>query len=271
MSALPRPEVLGADDGERVRELIERRNIEPVEALLPAARTAIRRYFRFEIEGLDRIPAKGPVLIVSNHSGGGWSPDAAAFVVEFLSHFGTDRPLHFLGHSALVRSPVVGSVLSRFGVLPASRDIAVEALGRGACVMVFPGGEVELHRPFYARDEIRFQGRTGFLSLAGEADVPLVPLVMSGGQSTFLPVADGRWLARVTGFRRLTGIKTLPVAAGIPWGFTVGNLLGWIPLPATIRARVLDPIDVSQFDDLEHAYEQVTASMQTELRHLSRR
>lgn len=270
MSALSRSETPRGGDGPAF-ELLERRALGPVEALLPAARAAIRRYFRFEVEGLDRIPAKGPALIVSNHSGGGWSPDVAAFVIEFLGHFGVDRPLHFLGHQALLRSPLVGSVLTRFGVLPASRSVAIEALRRGACVMVFPGGEVELHRPFYARDRIRFQGRTGFLSLAGEADVPLVPLVMSGAQRSFLPIADGRRLARVTGFQKLTGVKTLPFAAGIPWGLTVGNLLGWLPLPVTIKARILEPVDASTFDDLEEGYEHVTSLMQDELYDLSRR
>ncbi|HVM40548.1 MAG TPA: glycerol acyltransferase, partial [Acidimicrobiia bacterium] len=91
----------------------------------------------------------------------------------------------------------------------------------------------------------------------------------AGGQQTYLPITDGRRLAEITGFRRLFGVKVLPVAAGVPFGLTIGNLAGWIPLPARLSIEVLDPVDVRRFRDLGDAYRHVTGVMQATLTRLT--
>src|SRR5438874_1085897 len=92
--------------------------------------------------------------------------------------------------------PIEAARKSLISGAAADPDIAKTALGRGACVLVYPGGDVETHRPWTARNEVRFDGRKGFLRLAQEAGVPIVPVVAVGGQETFIPLTDGRRLAR---------------------------------------------------------------------------
>ena len=117
-------------------------------------------------------------------------------------------------------------------------------LGRGHSVLVYPGGDVDTHRPWTARHEIRFDGRKGFLRLAKEAGVPIVPVVSVGGQDTFLPLTDGRAAARFLRLDKLARLKVLPVSLALPWGLNVGDFLGHIPLPAKIRMELMEPIDV---------------------------
>ena len=110
-----------------------------------------------------------------------------------------ERPIYALAHSLVTSWPVVGSLGKRWGIITAGPKIAEAALASGASVLVYPGGDVETHRPWTARHEIRFDGRKGFLRLALASRVPIVPVVSSGGQDTFLPITDGRGIARALG------------------------------------------------------------------------
>jgi 1-acyl-sn-glycerol-3-phosphate acyltransferase len=138
---------------------------------------------------------------------------------------------------------------------------------------VYPGGDVETHRPWSARHEIRFDGRKGFLRLAKEAGVPIVPVVSVGGQDTYFPLTDGRRLAEVLRLDKLARLKVLPVSLALPWGVNIGDFMGHIPLPAKIRQEVLDPIDVNEMfgddADSDEAYEYVTTRMQEALTSLA--
>jgi len=136
-------------------------------------------------------------------------------------------------------------------------------------VLVYPGGDIEVHRPWSARHEIRFAGRKGFLRLAKEANVPIVPVVSLGGQDTYFPITDGQWIARALKLDKLARLKVLPISLALPWGLNVGDFLGHLPLPAKIRQEVLEPIDVvSKFGDdadSDDAYDYVTGRMQETL------
>jgi 1-acyl-sn-glycerol-3-phosphate acyltransferase len=228
-------------------------------------------YFRAEIRGLDRVPEDRPVLFVGNHSGGNMTPDSLVFVLGFNTFFGVERPLYALAHSLVTSWPVIGNVARKWGIVTAGPDAATAALESGACVLVYPGGDVETHRPWTARHEIRFSGRKGFLRIARDAGVPIVPVVASGGQQTYLPLTDGARLARAMRLDRLGRLKVLPVSLALPWGLNVGDLLGHLPLPVKLRVEVLPPIDVAERfgDDDDRAYDYVTSLMQETLEALA--
>lgn len=227
-------------------------------------------YFRAEVRGLDRVPEEGPVLFVGNHSGGNMTPDSLVFMLAFNTYFDVGRPIYALAHALVTSFPLIGRLGKRWGIITAGREVAKATLATGACVLVYPGGDVEVHRPWTARNEIRFDGRKGFLTTAKEARVPIVPVVSCGGQSTFLPLTDGRRLAEVLRLNRLGRLKVLPISLALPWGLNVGDMLGHIPLPAKILQEVLAPIDVVERFGYEHAdsdeaYGYVTSLMQETL------
>ena len=109
-----------------------------------------------------------------------------------------------------------------------------------------------------------FGGRRGFIRLAKERKVPLVPVVAIGGQETALFLSRGERLAKLLGLDRMFRLKVLPISLALPWGLNVGDMLGHIPLPAKLTIEVLEPIDVSGMD-VDEAYELVTGEMQKTL------
>ena len=244
---------------------------EHIRRTLPLNKALVRAYFRSEVDGFENIP-DGPALLVGNHSGGTLIADTFAFAFEFYDHFGPDRRFHQLAHDVAARMPGFG-MLRRYGVLAASHENAKKAFAKGAPVLVYPGGDWETFRPSWHSDQIEFGGRKGFIKLALEEGVPIVPVVAIGGQETALFVTRGRRLAKVTGLDRFARIKVLPIAIAPPFGLSVLDLPPRLPLPAKIKVEVRPPIDLRErfgpAADIEHIYDEVTGEMQESLSSLS--
>ncbi len=198
-------------------------------------------WFRSEVRGLESFPPGG-ALIVSNHSGGPFAMDVPVLWPAFFEKFGYVRQLYTLGHDLLFRGPLAG-VMMRLGMIRASRDNAVAALRSGATVVVFPGGDYDALRPTLQQSTIDFSGRTGYVTTAIEAGVPIVPIVSIGGQETQLFLTRGTWLAKRLGVKRVTRVEQVPVSFGFPFGLSVGAIN--VPLPAKIVTQVLEPIDIT--------------------------
>src|SRR3954454_19040866 len=237
---------------------------EYIRRILPLWRAIMGTYFRGEVRGLDNIPEEGPSLLVGNHSGGTMIADTFVFTGEFYDHFGPERRFHQLAHDIAARMPAVG--INRWGTVAASHDNARKAFEKGAPVLVYPGGDYETFRPSWHSDQIEFGGRKGFIKLALEHDVPIVPVVAIGGQETALFLTRGETAAKVTRWSDLTRIKVLPVALAPPFGISLMDLPTRLPLPAKITVEVLPPIDLAERfgpdADHEDVYEQVTGEMQ---------
>jgi 1-acyl-sn-glycerol-3-phosphate acyltransferase len=198
-------------------------------------------YFRAEVRGLHNIPAEGPVLLVGNHSGGNLTPDTTVFSLAFNTYFGVERRFYQLAHNLVLAMPGL-SLLRKFGTVAASHENAHKALESGAALLVYPGGDYEVHRPIWEGNRVDFNGRKGYIRLALEKDVPIVPVVAIGGQETSIFLSRGERLARLLGLDRAFRLKVLPVSLAIPWGLNVGDMLGHVPLPAKITIEVLPPI-----------------------------
>ena len=85
-------------------------------------------------------------------------------------------------------------------------------------MLVYPGGDYEVHRPSWEGRRVDFGGRKGFLRLALEEGVPIVPVVSIGGQETSLFLSRGERLAKLLALDRLFRLKVLPISVGIPGG-----------------------------------------------------
>jgi 1-acyl-sn-glycerol-3-phosphate acyltransferase len=239
---------------------------------LPLMDALFGNYFRGEVRGLENIPEDGPALLVGNHSGGTLIADTFVFAQEFYKRFGPDRRFHQLAHSVAARMPGLG-LIRRWGVLVASHDNARKAFKRGAPLLVYPGGDYETFRPSTHSDQIEFGGRKGFVKLALDEGVPIVPVVSIGGQETALFVTRGERAARLTGLAKLARIKVLPVQIAPPFGITVLDLPGRLPLPAKITIQVMPPVDLKERfgpePDPEVVYDELTGEMQDALDDLS--
>jgi 1-acyl-sn-glycerol-3-phosphate acyltransferase len=230
-------------------------------------------WHRADVRGLEHIPETGPVLLVGNHSGGNASPDTLIFTLAFCARFGVERRFHQLAHNLVVSYPVLGGMLRRFGAVAASPDNARRALRSGAAVLVYPGGDWEVSRPSWRSARIDFGGRRGFLRLALEEGVPVVPVVSIGGQETALFLSRGERLARLLRLDRTLRLTTLPLSLALPWGLNVGDLFSHLPLPAKITIQCLPPIDLEErfgpHPDVADVYDAVVADMQDTLSDLA--
>ncbi len=242
---------------------LDERDPDYIRETLPGLWMLASLYFRADVRGLHHIPADGPVLLVGNHSGGNITPDTIVFTLAFSTYFGVERRFHQLAHNLVLSMPGLSS-LRKYGTVAATPENAALALERGAALLVYPGGDYEVHRPSWESAKVDFGGRRGFIRLAQERDVPLVPVVAIGGQETALFLSRGERLAKLFGLDRMFRLKVLPISLALPWGLNVGDMLGHIPLPAKLTIQVLEPIDVSGMD-VDEAYELVTGEMQRAL------
>jgi len=242
---------------------LDERDPDYIRETLPGLWMLASLYFRAEVRGLQNIPEEGPVLLVGNHSGGNLTPDTHVFTLAFSTYFGVERRFHQLAHNLVLSMPGLG-MLRKYGTVAATPENAERALDVGAALLVYPGGDYEVHRPTWESARVDFGGRRGFIRLAKAKGVPLVPVVAIGGQETALFLSRGEGLARLLGLDRMFRLKVLPISLALPWVLNVGDMLGHIPLPAKITMQVLEPIDVSSMD-VDEAYELVLGQMQTAL------
>ncbi|HEV2813133.1 MAG TPA: lysophospholipid acyltransferase family protein [Solirubrobacteraceae bacterium] len=260
---------IGSQVSKRIPEAnLDDRDPDSIRETLPGLWRLASLYFRGEVRGLGNIPEKGPVLLVGNHSGGNLTVDSGVFMLGFSAYFGVEREIYSLAHNLVVSMPGLG-FLKRWGVVAASRDNARKALEDENALLVYPGGDYEVHRPVWERNKVDFDGRKGWIRTALEHDVPVVPVVAIGGQETSLFLSRGETLAKLLMLDRAFRLKVLPISLAIPWGLNVGDFLGHVPLPAKITIETLPPIrlreEFGEQPDLDEVYDHVLRLMQETL------
>jgi 1-acyl-sn-glycerol-3-phosphate acyltransferase len=128
--------------------------------------------------GVERVPATGPAVVVSNHLSIS-DPVVLACALRRAGRRGT-----FLAMAEAFSWPVVGWLLRRTGQIPVRRGLdpaaalqpALDALEAGWVVALYPEGKVTTepdYRPLA-------RGRTGAVRLALEAGCPIVPVAQWG-------------------------------------------------------------------------------------------
>ncbi len=149
---------------------------EVVHAVLPPAAKLI---WRPHVEGLENIPADGPVIVASNH---------LSFADSMVIPFVVPRRVAFLAKKDYFTGTGVKGALVRgwfegIGMVPVDRDdtrsalesldVALEVLGRGLAFGIYPEGA-------RSRDGRLYRGRTGVAHLALTSGAPVVPVGLIG-------------------------------------------------------------------------------------------
>ena len=164
-------------------------------------------FFRMRVTHRERLPARGGVLVVSNHQ---------SYLDPALVAIGMPRPFHpmareslfkFLPFALLIRS------LYAFPVRRASADLgavreAMRRLKDGAVVLMFPEGT-------RTRDGSIAPFHAGPIAIAGRAGVPVVPAVIEGAFDAWPRTC---WLPRPHTIRVAFGrpLSAEEVASGDP-------------------------------------------------------
>jgi 1-acyl-sn-glycerol-3-phosphate acyltransferase len=203
---------------------------------LHAVLAALYQYWwRIEAVGLERVPAAGPAILVTNRGGALVPYEALMIRLALASEHPARRAARPLLEDWIAQLPVLGPGLVGWGAL---RDGAVNvrrALERGEAVIAYPEGRQALAKPFRSRYRLARFGRAGFARLAIETGAPVVPVAVIGAEEIH-PV-----LARVDVAGRLIGLPTLPITPTFPWL----GLAGLVPLPTKWTLLVGEPVDVA--------------------------
>lgn len=189
---------------------------------------ALKEYFRYEVVGLEKIPAKGPAVVVMNH--GLLAVDALLLGLEVFRE--TGRVLRTLAAHFVFQIPIIRRFFLSAGVVDGNQVTAEQLLEQGEIVAIMPGGVREACKPTSQQYSLRWEGRTGFVSLALRHSVPVIPAACVGNDELFYVFNDGVDTARRMGLKNLP----LPLFLG----------LGLLPLPSKLTHYIGEPI---RFDE----------------------
>ncbi len=141
-----------------------------------------RYWFRVEWEGLEKIPLHGGALLIANH-GGAIPSDAPAIMHGIEEELG--RPVYGLADYFFRTVPVVGTMWSRTGGVPAHPDNAYRLLhDQQQLALVFPEGTKATSKTYTDRYRLRRFGRGGFVEIAMRAGVPIIPIAVVGAEES---------------------------------------------------------------------------------------
>jgi 1-acyl-sn-glycerol-3-phosphate acyltransferase len=205
------------------------------------------KYFRVDLRGLEHVPATGPALLVANHSGG-LPYDGMLLMYGIRRNHPQHRALRALVATFAFRSRVSAPVVTRYGCVRASMENGARLLGRGELVAAFPEGLRGVGKLYRERYRLTRFGRGGFVRLAAEAGVPILPVAVIGAEEIHPVIGKLHTLARPL------GLPYIPVTPTFPF---LGPL-GLLPLPTKwtieIGAPILPPpVDAGEKNVLEVA------------------
>lgn len=196
------------------------------ERWLGLVRTTLWTYFRPQIIGAEHL-VPGRAMVVGCHSGV-LPYDAACTLVAI--HEATGRYARAIGDNLFGRISFVEQFLRQQGAVVGRVDTLEGMLRAGNLVLVFPGGALDMERPYLTR---RYQvlphrgfapGRGGYIKIALRTHSPIVPLAVVGAEEAHVMLGSVPLLAR---------------AIGVPF-FPL--LLFPLPLPTKLYIRFGKPI-----------------------------
>jgi len=191
-----------------------------------------RHWFRAEWEGLEKLPRTGGALLVANHAGA--IPSDAPVIMHGIE---TDigRPVYGLADYLFRSLPVVGTMWSRTGGVPAHPDNAYRLLRQQQqLVVVFPEGTKGTGKLYRERYQLRRFGRGGFVEIAMRAGVPIIPIAVVGAEES-MPI-----IFKSSSVARALKLPYFPITANM---LAFGPLLGSVLyFPAKFKLKVLDPV-----------------------------
>lgn len=179
----------------------------------------LRKYFRMEIEGIENIPRRGPVIIAPNHSG--YSGFDAFLLGHVIQKEGKRIP-RVLTHHFWFLTETTAIPAQKMGFTEATYENGVNALKKGNAIVIFPEGEHGNFKPTKERYQLQ-EFKRGFVRMALECQCPIVPAVIIGAEETHI------------------NLKTLKFTKFLK-GSVIPLPLNVIPLPAKWRIRFLQPI-----------------------------
>lgn len=141
------------------------------------ARSLCRLYLKifrgFKVEGLEKMPKTGPVILAANHISY-MDPVAIGCAIE--------RPIRFLAKEELFRIPLFNTLIRALGAFPVKRGsgdrgalrASLEILEQGNCFGIFPEGQRN------RTHQLLLPLKPGAAMLAAKTKAVVVPIALKG-------------------------------------------------------------------------------------------
>lgn len=157
------------------------------------------RWIEAHLHDSERIP-DGGCLLVGNH--GPLGIDTPVLVHALHARHG--RLVRPLADRLLFRNAVGRLLAGVTQSVEGTPDNARALLRAGQWVVVYPGGARETQRTTESRYTLSWEGRTGFIKVAMEAAVPVVPVACIGNDDVFRQLRSQQEVARTLPGRAIT-------------------------------------------------------------------
>ena len=143
-----------------------------------------RLIYRIKVKGLDKIPQKGGVLLISNH---------ISYVDVLILSAICPRPIRFMSFDRLSQIPGLGFFLQLAGAIPVSSQRvrgaisdAVATLRAGEVVCIFPEGQMSRRGSLLGLQR-------GYQLIARQANCPILPVYLDGLWGSIFSFYKGKY------------------------------------------------------------------------------
>ena len=186
-------------------------------------------YFSLEIRGLRHLPRRGNWLLAGNHSG--WfTLDSLMVAFAIRDTIGDERIPYPIINDVLLKTPGLGALFKRLGVIPASWLKDFKTLPTNISTFgVYPEGADGICKPFWKAYQMA-PWKTGFVRLAIARKAKVIPITIIGGEEC-LPTS-------------------LPIKILKPFiGSAIPVPLVGFPLPTSWKIILHEPVDFSVYPE----------------------
>ncbi len=177
---------------------------------------ALAERFQGTLHDGERIPRRGPALLVGNHALFGLDSVVLTALMLAAGHRGP----RFLAEKNLFRLPGLRAALAAVGAVPGHPAEAVSLLQAGELVIVYPGGVDDSFKLSTEAYTLQWGERAGFARVALRAGAPIVPIAATGVDELF----------------------TVARREGLVGRLLLGSARYDLPLPSSLRPRRV-PLD----------------------------
>jgi 1-acyl-sn-glycerol-3-phosphate acyltransferase len=169
----------------------------------------MKKYFRLEIEGLENIPTKGPVIIAPNHSGfSGFD----ALILSYILQQNTKRIPRVLTHHLWFLTPTTALPAQKMGFIEATYENGVSLLKKNNMVVLFPEGEHGNFKPTSKRYQLQ-EFKRGFVRMAIASNAQIVPTIILGAEETHINLQQLKFTKFLRGVVLPLPLNVIPLPA----------------------------------------------------------
>lgn len=202
-------------------------DIRSLAAIEPMLSFLYKDWWKVQLNGLDKLPSKGPALLVGNSAG--LIPWPALMLMYGLMVCNQPRRVHIVADLDWIADERLYSFAVQLGFVPWSSANLKHLFQKGELVAVFPEGLQATQKPFSERYRLREFDWTRVLP-AVEEGIKIYPLATIGCEES-MPV-----IANIDQLAKLLNLPAYPITPFFPWYPFPFNILS---LPVKWRMSIM--------------------------------